>query len=113
MSKNDITFQILENYFNTLAKKKLGFPTSFLSKRLTDFNLESLGILPDSLADILINEVGDPFTESTSWKIEVKQYEAKIIKQLAAYYGLSDGEQHWRSPAVVTAGAQAGAWDES
>jgi len=81
-------FETLAKKFFLLAKTRLGFPTSFLSTDAKFVNNEPLGIKPDSLSSILINEVGDPFKASETWAIEVKNYEVKIVQTLAKYLGM-------------------------
>ena len=83
-------FEQLTAHFLQLAKQKLGFPTSFLGSDPNFVDNEVLGIKNDSLASILINEVGDPFTKSDTWQLEVKDHEVKVIQTLSKYFRLGE-----------------------
>lgn len=81
--------ELLTKIIYKLAKTKLGFPTSFLSTNRNFIDNEILGIKPNSLANILLNNVGDPFKNSDSWSLEVKDFEVKILKALGKHFGLN------------------------
>lgn len=85
-------FKNLEKYLYSLAEKKMGFPTSLLASNPTFIDNQVLGIRRNSLANILINDVGDPFKKSETWRIEVKDYEMKLIQTLSAFYGIPKGQ---------------------
>lgn len=85
-------FKLFEERMNALAHNKLGFPTSLLGSNPTFMHYELLGIRPGSLASILINDAGDPFVEADSYQMEVKTQEVAVIKTLANYFGIPEGE---------------------
>lgn len=86
MSKNKL--KKLTRFIYKIAKHKLGFPTSLLSTNRNFINNEILGIKPNSLANILLNNVGDPFKTSDSWSLEVKDFEVEILQVIARLLGL-------------------------
>ena len=67
-------FTALLSYINHLADHKLGYPVSLLTY-LGVIDNQVLGIKPDSLANILLNNVGDPFKDSETSLMEVKRHE--------------------------------------
>lgn len=84
-------FTALLSYINNLADHKLGYPVSLLTY-LGVIDNQVLGIKPDSLANILLNNVGDPFKDSETSLMEVKRHERVLISILEKYYGLKENE---------------------
>jgi histidine decarboxylase len=80
-------FKSLLHYVNYLASHKLGYPVSLLTY-LGVVDNRSLGIKPGSLANVLLNNVGDPFKDSETSLLEVKKHEREIISILEKFYGL-------------------------
>jgi len=80
-------FKSLLQYVNDLANHKLGYPVSLLTY-LGIVNNQELGIKLGSLANVLLNNVGDPFKDSETSLLEVKKHEREIIAILEKYYGL-------------------------
>jgi histidine decarboxylase len=80
-------FKSLLRYVNHLASHKLGYPVSLLTY-LGIVNNQELGIKYGSLANVLLNNVGDPFKDSETSLLEVKKHEREIIAILEKYYGL-------------------------
>lgn len=80
-------FQALLRYVNHLASHKLGYPVSLLTF-LGIVNNQELGIKHGSLANVLLNNVGDPFKDSETSLLEVKKHEREIIAILEKFYGL-------------------------
>jgi len=80
-------FKSLLHYVNNLAAHKLGYPVSLLTY-LGIVDNQSLGIKPGSLANVLLNNVGDPFKDSETSLLEVKKHEREILLILERYYGL-------------------------
>ena len=80
-------FKSLLQYVDHLAQHKLGYPVSLLTY-LGVIDNRILGILPGSLANVLLNNVGDPFKDSETSLMEVKKHEREIITILEKYYGL-------------------------
>src|SRR5262245_55293881 len=80
-------FKALLRYVNHLAAHKLGYPVSLLTY-LGVVNNRKLGIQAGTLANILLNNVGDPFKDSETSLLEVKKHEREIISILEKYYGL-------------------------
>lgn len=83
-------FNILLKYVHELASNKLGYPVSLLTF-IGMIDNTILGILPNSLANVLLNNVGDPFKDSETSLLEVKKHERRIINILERYYGLPSG----------------------
>lgn len=102
-------FSELLNYIENLAEHKLGYPVSLLTY-LGIVDNESLGILPGSLANILINNVGDPFKDSETSLMEVKKHERELIYILEKYYGLKKGDARGYVTTGGTEGNFAGLW---
>jgi histidine decarboxylase len=105
--KND--YKDLLQHIDSLAKNKLGYPVSLLTY-LGIVDNKSLGIRPGSLANVLLNNVGDPFKDSETSLMEVKRHERELIAILEQYYGLpKDGARGY----VTTGGTEgnfAGLW---
>src|SRR5689334_13413986 len=80
-------YRALLRYVNQLASNKLGYPVSLLTY-LGIVNNKVFGIQPGTLANILLNNVGDPFKDSETSLLEVKIHEREIISILEKYYGL-------------------------
>ncbi len=78
-------------YIHTLAQHKMGYPVSLLTYLgLVDNRI--LGIKPSSLANVLLNNVGDPFKDSLTSLMEVKGFERKLIAILEKFYGMQKDE---------------------
>lgn len=102
-------FRALFCYINHLAKHKLGYPVSLLTY-LGVVDNQVLGIKPDSLANVLLNNVGDPFKDSETSLMEVKVHERKLISILEKYYGLNEDEARGYVTTGGTEGNFAGLW---
>lgn len=102
-------FNQLLKYVNELASHKLGYPVSLLTY-LGMIDNKILGILPHSLANVLLNNVGDPFKDSETSLLEVKKHEREIIHILEKYYGLAKGEVRGYVTTGGTEGNFAGIW---
>lgn len=84
-------FKSLLLYIHHLASHKMGYPVSLLTYLgLVDNRI--LGIKPGSLANVLLNNVGDPFKDSLTSLMEVKGFERKLIAILEKYYGMKEDE---------------------
>jgi histidine decarboxylase len=98
--KND--YKALLQHIDTLAQNKLGYPVSLLTY-LGVIDNKFLGIRPGSLANVLLNNVGDPFKDSETSLMEVKGHERELIAILEKYYGLpKDGARGY----VTTGGTE-------
>src|SRR3990167_1248675 len=84
-------YKALLRYINQLASHKLGYPVSLLTY-MGVINNQALGIQPGTLANVLLNNVGDPFKDSETSLLEVKRHEREIISILEKYYGLDKNE---------------------
>lgn len=102
-------FKSLLHYINQLASHKLGYPVSLLTY-LGIVNNESLGIQTGSIANVLLNNVGDPFKDSETSLLEVKKHEREIIYVLEKYYGLEQGEARGYVTTGGTEGNFASLW---
>ena len=102
-------FKVLLHYINDLASHKLGYPVSLLTY-LGIINNKSLGIAPGSLANVLLNNVGDPFKDSETSRMEVKKHERKLIAILEKYYGLQKNEARGYVTTGGTEGNFASLW---
>ena len=102
-------YKELLNYIDQLAQHKLGYPVSLLTY-LGVVDNRVLGIASGSLANVLLNNVGDPFKDSETSLMEVKKHERQLIAILERYYGLpADGSRGY----VTTGGTEgnfAGLW---
>ncbi len=102
-------YAALLKHIDQLAQHKLGYPVSLLTY-LGIVDNSMLGILPGSLANVLLNNVGDPFKDSETSLMEVKKHERHLIAILEKYYGLpKDGARGY----VTTGGTEgnfAGLW---
>lgn len=102
-------FQALLHYINFLASHKMGYPVSLLTY-LGLVDNTKLGIKRDSLANILLNNVGDPFKDSETSLMEVKKHEREIITILERYFGLPKNEARGYVTTGGTEGNFAGLW---
>lgn len=102
-------FAELLDYINTLAQHKLGYPVSLLTY-LGVIDNSALGILPGTLANVLLNNVGDPFKDSETSLMEVKHHEREVIAILERYYGMAKGEARGYVTSGGTEGNFAGLW---
>ena len=84
-------FASLLRYVDELASHKLGYPVSLLTY-LGVVDNRVLGIMPGTLANVLLNNVGDPFKDSETSLLEVKKHEREIIHILEKYYGMQQDE---------------------
>lgn len=102
-------FNTLLRYIHQLAKHKLGYPVSLLTY-LGIIDNQILGINPGTLANVLLNNVGDPFIDSQTSLMEVKRHERKLIRILEKYYGLSKNEARGYVTTGGTEGNFASLW---
>ncbi len=102
-------FETLLCYIDELARHKLGYPVSLLTY-LGVVDNRNLGISPNSLANILLNNVGDPFKDSETSLMEVKKHERKVISILEKYYGLNEGDARGYVTTGGTEGNFASIW---
>lgn len=102
-------FDGLLKYVNHLAKHKLGYPVSLLTY-LGVVNNQILGIKPGTLANVLLNNVGDPFKDSETSLLEVKRHEREIITILEEFYGLKKNEARGYVTTGGTEGNFAALW---
>lgn len=78
-------------YIHELANHKMGYPVSLLTYLgLVDNSV--LGIKPGTLANVLLNNVGDTFKDSLTSLMEVKGFERKLIAILEKFYGMQPDE---------------------
>ncbi len=84
-------YKSLWRYVDQLARHKLGYPVSLLTY-LGIVDNRVLGIQRGSLANVLLNNVGDPFVDSETSLLEVKRHEREVISILERYYGLEKGD---------------------
>jgi len=83
-------YKALLRYVDQLATHKLGYPVSLLTYLgIVDNNV--LGIKSGTLANVLLNNVGDPFKDSETSLLEVKRHERAILSVLEKFYGLPPG----------------------
>lgn len=102
-------FDRLLTYIDNLAQHKMGYPVSLLTY-LGIVDNQSLGIMPGSLANILLNNVGDPFKDSETSLMEVKQHERDLITILERYYGMAKGQARGYVTTGGTEGNFASLW---
>ena len=101
--KNNKYKDILEFCTEELSTK-IGYPGSLMSaiygkvgqdqvkvgdKENKVIDNEVIGILPGSLAELHINNVGSPWKESESYSVEVKNIEREVVEILGRYFGLN------------------------
>lgn len=102
-------YSALLRYIKNLADNKLGYPVSLLTY-LGVVDNQALGIQPGTLANILLNNVGDPFKDSETSLLEVKRHEREIISIFEKYYGLKPGQARGYVTTGGTEGNFAGLW---
>ena len=102
-------YKALLRYINQLASHKLGYPVSLLTY-MGVINNQALGIQPGTLANVLLNNVGDPFKDSETSLLEVKRHERKIIVLLEKFYGLARDDARGYVTTGGTEGNFAGLW---
>jgi len=102
-------FKSLLRYINKLARYKLGYPVSLLTY-LGIVDNRILGIRSGSLANILLNNVGDPFKDSETSLMEVKEHERELIGILEKFYGLAENDARGYVTTGGTEGNFAGLW---
>jgi histidine decarboxylase len=102
-------YKALLRYVNQLASHKLGYPVSLLTYLgVVDNSL--LGIKSGSIANVLLNNVGDPFKDSETSLLEVKKHEREIIQILEKYYGVEKDQIRGYVTTGGTEGNFAGLW---
>ena len=69
-----------------------------------------LGIQTGSLANVLLNNVGDPFKDSETSLLEVKRHEREIISILEKFYGLPQNDARGYVTTGGTEGNFASLW---
>lgn len=104
-----IEFRMLLQYVNELATNKLGYPVSLLTY-IGAVDNKILGIKPGSLANVLLNNVGDPFKDSETSLMEVKKHERRLIAILERFYGLPTGKARGYVTTGGTEGNFASLW---
>ena len=109
ISKRVHSFKVLLHRVKRLARHKLGYPVSLLT-HLGIINNKVLGIKQGSLANILLNNVGDPFKDSETSLMEVKKHERMLIKILEKFYGLAKDDARGYVTTGGTEGNFAGIW---
>ena len=102
-------YKSLLRYINKLASHKLGYPVSLLTF-IGMLDNEMLGIKRGTIANVLLNNVGDPFKDSETSLLEVKRHEREIIFILERYYGLAAGEARGYVTTGGTEGNFASLW---
>lgn len=102
-------YKELLDYVNQLAAHKLGYPVSLLTF-LGILDNQILGIKPNSLANILLNNVGDPFKDSETSLMEVKKHERMLIAILEKFYGLGPDQARGYVTTGGTEGNFASLW---
>lgn len=102
-------FDKLLRYIHRLANHKLGYPVSLLTY-LGIIDNQILGINPGTLANVLLNNVGDPFVDSETSLMEVKKHERMLIRILEKYYGLKKDEARGYVTTGGTEGNFASLW---
>lgn len=103
------SFKVLLHRIKRLARHKMGYPVSLLT-HLGIINNKVFGINQGSLANILLNNVGDPFKDSETSLMEVKKHERMLIRILAKFYGLKKSEARGYVTTGGTEGNFAGIW---
>lgn len=102
-------FDRLLRYIHRLANHKLGYPVSLLTY-LGIVDNQMLGINPGTLANVLLNNVGDPFVDSQTSLMEVKKHERMLIRILEKYFGLSKNQARGYVTTGGTEGNFASLW---
>jgi histidine decarboxylase len=109
LNKKIPSFNSLLQRIKRLARHKLGYPVSLLT-HLGIINNNVFGIRPGSLANILLNNVGDPFKDSETSLMEVKRHERMLIRILEKFYGLAKDDARGYVTTGGTEGNFAGLW---
>lgn len=107
--ENQDEFKALLRYIDNLAQHKLGYPVSLLTYVGVVDN-RVLGIQPNSLANVLLNNVGDPFKDSETSLMEVKKHERMVITILEKYFGMQPDQTRGYVTTGGTEGNFAGLW---
>jgi len=102
-------YSALLQYITHLADHKLGYPVSLLTY-VGIVNNKALGIQSGSLANVLLNNVGDPFKDSETSRMEVKRHERKILAILEKFFGLPEKSIRGYVTTGGTEGNFAGLW---
>lgn len=109
INKRAHSFKVLLHRIKRLARHKMGYPVSLLT-HLGIINNKIFGINQGSLANILLNNVGDPFKDSETSLMEVKKHERMLIRILAKFYGLKKSDARGYVTTGGTEGNFAGIW---
>ncbi len=102
-------YNALLRYITELADHKMGYPVSLLTY-LGVVNNKELGIQSGSLANVLLNNVGDPFKDSETSRMEVKRHERKLLAMLEKFYGMPEHSVRGYVTTGGTEGNFAGLW---
>jgi len=102
-------YSALLRYITDLANHKMGYPVSLLTY-LGVVNNNALGIKSGSLANILLNNVGDPFKDSETSRMEVKRHERQLLAILEKFYGMPEHSIRGYVTTGGTEGNFAGLW---
>ncbi len=102
-------YDALLRYITNLAQHKMGYPVSLLTF-LGVVDNKALGIQAGSLANVLLNNVGDPFKDSETSRMEVKCHERKLLAILEKFYGLPEHSIRGYVTTGGTEGNFAGLW---
>jgi histidine decarboxylase len=108
-NERDDEFNSLLLRIDELARHKLGYPVSLLTYFGAVDN-KVLGITPGSLANVLLNNVGDPFKDSETSLMEVKRHERDIIAILEHFFGMKEDTVRGYVTTGGTEGNFAGLW---
>ncbi len=109
MNKRVHSFKVLLHRVKRLARHKLGYPVSLLT-HVGIISNKVFGINHGSLANILLNNVGDPFKDSETSLMEVKRHERMLIRILEKFYGLAKDDARGYVTTGGTEGNFAGIW---
>ena len=126
MSNEEKELQNLRDKILRGMATKMGYPESMLSSlhgnpkhHQFKYNENSpsklidnrpLGIMGDTLAELLIINVGNPWTESKSFTLEAKDIERKVIRMLGHFFGLSKQQARGYVTSGGTEANFAGLW---
>ncbi len=109
INKRIHSFKTLLHRIKRLARHKMGYPVSLLT-HLGVISNKVFGINKGSLANILLNNVGDPFKDSETSLMEVKKHERMLIRILEKFYGLEKDDARGYVTTGGTEGNFAGIW---
>lgn len=109
VNKRIHSFKVLLHRIKRLARHKMGYPVSLLT-HLGIIRNKILGIDQGSLANVLLNNVGDPFKDSETSLMEVKRHERMVLRILEKFYGLTKGDARGYVTTGGTEGNFAGIW---